>query len=1162
MENDADEQLNDLSKPQDIGGVLKFESNKQQKIHEELGRLDPKRGRRIATIYEGILLTSANKSHPDRIAQASHSVRELANIVPRFKAGLPEKSKTLDDLLRDKSGWNDLFSWIDNPKEVIPESAKKIIETIKSLFTQQSASEKIAKGLIDAHPNRPSLPDYLQNGLVREWARLHKWFTTISHYPDLKNDESDPITESEFEINLRQFEDLLYRILCPVPFFESIEEIDKLLKIEKPTETDVTTLIRLISHPNHQRYFFERCDNPEWLDLLKQKGAFKNPQEPLRKDGYVQFIPWPQSVYLSKMATHKPKEVFDVIKGLDTENQTILANFMDAGLNSPVDVAASYAELVVRKKWIQNPYNFILPDKIGDLIEKLALGEKFKEALSLVRTVFDTKVDEPARVSDNPNDPFQFIHHDAKAYFDDWRLGEIAKDKLKELASKDPIGLFETLASRLHHAVELENRTDDEDPLRDYSYIWRPNLWTPRHSREDAKNIILDSMMSLVQSNKENIPVLKKVLEVLKKHKWAIFRRMEMAIYVLDPTSFKDEVILILTDRSMMVRSNMRREYLPLLGKAYKDLSSEAQRKILESIELGPDMQKPDDMSEEVFARIQSEWKSRYMDTIKDYLPKDELKAQEEYVSKHGKPFDDDGEIHEWTGGGSPIGTNDLAAFGVQGVIKYLEDYKGSDDPFERYSSNGLGMTFSEVVKSNPEEYASVALSLLEHKVRPIYLYHYLNGLKEALKQNMCFAWEPVIDLCHRVTHLSKHEIPEPKSEREQDFESVKRAISDFLNEALRTDVCEIPIALKIKVWETLSKLSEDPDPTPERESADGGGNLDPLTTAINSIRGETMHAVINYGLWNARQTSPDSSKRMPVELKDLLEKHLDMSNEPSPAVRSVYGWRLPNIYYLSEEWLIKNKSRIFDQNSKEHLLAAWAGYLANGVIREVFDLLKEEHRSFIPYLGTIEKTGYRSSDIEEKFPQHLMIAYCHDPKHDDLITDFFTLAPGKSKGQAINFCGRVVLREVGRLSNGSEIKKRLRELWDSRLSVSPEIVSVEEFQEFGWWFKQSPFERKETLERMTKTLELTKGKIDVPYEIAEELVGYVAEFPLESIKILDLLARAEKEAHEISYKRNEYREIIKAVKGSGNTEAIDISNSLIHYFGEQGFFDDFRDLL
>ena len=226
-----------------------------------------------------------------------------------------------------------------------------------------------------------------------------------------------------------------------------------------------------------------------------------------------------------------------------------------------------------------------------------------------------------------------------------------------------------------------------------------------------------------------------------------------------------------------------------------------------------------------------------------------------------------------------------------------------------------------------------------------------------------------------------------------------------------------------------------------------------------------------------------------------------------------------------------------------------------------MFDALKKVYWSAIALLGKNQgKTGYRAADIDERLPQHLMVVYIRDPKHDDLLEHFFLTAPAKARGQAINFVGRVILRELSGYADKEIVISRVAKLWNQRISTSG-TADIEELQEFGWWFKQSPFNHKDTIDWLLKTLEVSKGIIDVAYEIVEELQNYASEFPLETITVLDLIARAEREYHEFSYKKEEYKEVIRRVKATGNMEATQKANDLINFLGSKGFIE-FRELL
>jgi hypothetical protein len=218
----------------------------EKRIFEELTKQDPK----IADIYYGAIAVlernindktnleqtevtqslSNSKQNPDRIFQSAHSIRE-----------------TLNRLLK---------------KIEVPEQEENNKARIRKFADPQEA-----------------LPSYLQ-GLFDELFELHNWFTNVSHhgkYPD----------ETEFYKNFDLYNTILLRIL--LPHFESIRELDELLKIETPSESNFTNLKPLISRNfESYSYFFRKAD-ANWLPLLSVGPFFKNPPLPKRKDKFIQY---------------------------------------------------------------------------------------------------------------------------------------------------------------------------------------------------------------------------------------------------------------------------------------------------------------------------------------------------------------------------------------------------------------------------------------------------------------------------------------------------------------------------------------------------------------------------------------------------------------------------------------------------------------------------------------------------------------------------------------------------------------------------------------------------------------------------------------------------------------------------------------------------------
>ena len=1170
---EIDPEKTDLGKSvEPTDNFLNFQNDKQREIYRALLELNPTYGMRLGEIYTGIIRTLNDKNHPDRFSQASHSIRELANLIPRFKEGiiLPENTKKLEDIL-NKKNWNSLKSLVGIlSTESIPKNVEDLIRGIDTILNRPSASDNIVTQLVNAHPDRSNLPPYLQKGFIKEWGRLHKWFTKTSHYTDIK-ESTERIIEKEFEKNFLFFEDLLYRAICSVPFFQPLPEIDTILTIANPTAADVATLSRLISHSKQREYFFNLCNNAEWIKPLKESGAFLKPQEPLRENGSIAFIPWPESKYLVRIASEKPQEVYEIIQPLDSENQTVLYDFVECANNSPIDIAVLYVTLIETKKWLHNPYNLLLPDKIASLMEKLADGGKHSEALRLARVLFDVQVAKPTKTSDDENDPFRIIHHDARPYYDEWRYGEIIKDKTKKISETNPVDLFSIFSSILHQAIELEDRGNKEDNFYEYSHIWRPNLRHARNSREDAKNILLDGVVNLIEKYKDDDEILKGFVGVLRNHSFAIFKRIEMLIYTSRSNLFQQEAEDILSNRAIIIAHNLRREYLPLLAMRFIGLSKEAKKKIIEVIKVGPDFKKADHMTDDEVVAISEHWKSLYFSGIKDHLPPDLAEEYGKIVTKRGEPQDDDGEIKMWDGyDKSPVTLEELSSLDVPHTITFLKEYKPSDNqPFAHHTASALGSDFSKVISDDPEKYLVIADQFLKEKVRPIYIYHFLSGLKDALKNSKCFDWNPVINLCHDILINTKEKyLPNPENKNEQDWNSIKQSIGDLLGNVLGgATKCDIPISLKTPVWEMLFTLCNDPDPTREYENEKiDEGSFDASTVAINSIRGEAINAAINYGLWVAKNESPyaEGEVRMPKELEDLLDSHLDINIDSSLAVRSVYGRRIPNLVYLNRPWVEKNKDVIFPSNTEpNYFVSSFESYLSNQIYDDVFNLLKDKYKDAIKFLGVTPKKGYHSIDINERLPQHLMAVYLNDVKHDDLIKYFFLNAPVKAKAEAISFLGRVAISEIaGFEKEKSEFAKtRLLSLWANRIKTLKDTPEAfEELQEFGWWFEKSPFEKRDTILLMLETVECSKGVIDVSYQIVETLENYVTDFPTESVKILNHIAHTEKD-YEISYKTDSYKNIIRKAKISGDPDTKRLSDDLINYLGTKGLLD-FRELL
>ena len=240
----------------------------------------------------------------------------------------------------------------------------------------------------------------------------------------------------------------------------------------------------------------------------------------------------------------------------------------------------------------------------------------------------------------------------------------------------------------------------------------------------------------------------------------------------------------------------------------------------------------------------------------------------------------------------------------------------------------------------------------------------------------------------------------------------------------------EIPFVLRHICWSLLSSLTKDPDPTQEDEAIYGGSNMSPAALSINTTRGEAMHALIQYAFWIRQNNegtygedciNSSGFNDMP-EVRDVLEYHLNPCNDPSLAVRSVYGQCFPWLVVLDQAWSSENAARIFpsqtDNVSKDLYRAAWESYITFcNIYDNVFEILEEEYSNAVEHLAcSIDDRSRYSIESDKRLVNHIINLYWHGKLNLDdpqsLISRFYVNAPDSLRKYAIEYIGRSLYNE------------------------------------------------------------------------------------------------------------------------------------------------------
>ncbi|MFN6197497.1 MAG: hypothetical protein ACK4YS_02725 [Aphanizomenon sp.] len=968
---------------------------------------------------------------------------------------------------------------------------------------------------------------------------------------------------------------------------------------KKPTTQQIEQAIAMLIHPQQRIYFFNRLENPEWIEPLKGKGYFQNPPKIIEdaSQGTVRFPMWPESRYLARMAKEKPQEVLEIVKKIDTENSFVHEDFVDAALQMPSEQAVQLVPQIVT--WIEKSiYSYSqFPEKVADLMIHLAKGGRKKQSLKLVITLLAVMRDSSF---DNSDNNLYISSPKPQIRMDNWHYQEILQKYVPELVKLLGDEAWIRLVFLLNDAVKFSrsNAEIEEDqnnlPIwEDSSIYWRYAIEDhPRNfTHSDIREILLESVRDTAKQILEADPTkIRYIVQKLQERRWRIFHRI--ALYLIREYKNLDPNLLIetLVDYNRFTNTNHHEdyEYVNLLKENFDKLPLEKQEQILNWIDNPPiDWDWLDDTDKK--SQWVRRWQQEKLTIIKDSLPISWQERYQQLVNEFGNL-----EISNIFSGGvsgvkvlgveSPKTDSELESMSIDELVSFLKKWQPkSTDIFEEPSRSGLGFSLARLAEKNPERYSQIATHFQD--LHTGYVSNLLRGLRQALnnqskKQQEIkeFDWVSVLSLCNwlaeKSTELNQSLLIYEEPQR--NWIEPCRMVVDLVGVGLNIDTMGIPFDFRNQVWNILRLLTQHPDPTPERENEYHSSNNSYSELAINTVRGEAMHTVVRYALWIRRhfEQSPELEERLErgfdemPEVRQLLDKHLNLDIEPSLAIRSVYGQWLPWLTLLDPLWANQSIRKIFppDENLSNLRCAVWESYINfSGVYDNVFDLLHEEYRYVIEQINTTTIEPENLTHSDEGLAVHLMTFYWRGKLNLDeggLLTRFFELASDKLRGYALEFMGRSLKNTENDIE--PEILNSLQLLWKNRLetacnSSEPNSYATE-LAAFGWWFGSAKFEDSWAISQIKQVLELV-GKLDPDFLVLKRLAILADTMPKSVVECLELMIKKDKSEWGIYGWRNETKTILSKVIQSNSDQARKTAVDIIHDLGKRGN-QELRDLL
>ena len=1085
-------------------------------IFENINRIDSS----IAKIYQGALVVLENKNNPDRIHQSAHSLRETINrLVGHIKIEPTENN--------------------DNESKI-----------------------KFKMKLLQKFDPLGGPPKEFQN-VYNKLSDLQKWFVATSHHGYFPEENEYLVKIDEFQKTLGKFFE---------PYFETISKLSDILK-RSPTQDEFNNLINIITTYASLKFFFDNI-NEKWYPLLTKNNVFKNPPPIDKTSNTVQI--WPQSKYLIRIAGNNSEAVYNIIKNCkmpilaEDRNYYVIEDFLEIAEVMEKQYSVPLINDLIKKDWINSPYVSRIYDNAINISKKFmkenALeSKKIIENLLSIRKVKEFKdrkdfVEFYEKFKDNP---FEKIN--------DYYFRKIKDENFLNLFEKFPeetiIFFVDTLDRILTTFIELE-KFYKKNKKRERLFLITPpksltisDLWLQSINIEDDFSDIYDFKVMIIYLISEglrrigrDIKKLRKIMLVIGKKKFFIFRRIELYVYSIYPELFNQEI-----NKAILSNINnieLYHEHYNLVSNTFHSRTKAIRIKYIKKISSIMDSKKfcypllKMGYDESRIKSYKNNWKLKRFEPIYKFLSSEEQKWYDENRQN------DDGfipkgklwhmEIMTDVKDGKDIGLTENMK--PQEVLKLLQLYVQEED-FKDSADDITSEKFENLVKRNPKEYSEVADNFKE--INTSYCYHLIKALGDAVNEGSSINWEKIVDLCYYL--LENQNLPFSPG---INFLHGSNPIARILFLGLNKETSGLSFKFRNTIWYLCQLHLEKTISINTIYNNDEEVKTNYLFNICNSPLGSTIQLILEYGLWCCINLHKINNKYEIVsEVIETLESILSYNRI---AIQSMIALYLGNFLIPADkDWVKNNLSRIFPLWYKNKIMyySVWECYLKGRFTRLNFEIM---YKLYLERIKILKKDSpcYHDSEEIQILTTHIINAYIHNLENGDaLYEEFLRYAPKKIISISLGEISRLLLKR----KQGKQYKFSLNQL--QKIRNRKELANNQEFLK---WFVYNPFDKKYALKKVHELLKIIENEKLKNYiilsEVAEELVNYTeidVDTTLDSIMLLAKISNNHNILHII---KDSALNIIRNSKNNSDVVERNHISEIKNFFGKCGF-NEFKNL-
>lgn len=1115
---------------------------------------------------------------PDWMAQAAHSLRELLYALKGIQKPQGFLSKT----------WH----FIKQQFRIKDKSKRDRIKDLLKLYQEERRAKELAAIIFD----------------------LYNLFTQIAHHdPNLKNPRivkkllnrfPFPENATPSSIDEHVFKELVN--LLELAWQQSIPQqidlhakIDSFLSQNKENASPKYLSLLIEFNPDARLYFYASAARADvsWLDWLWGNNFLDG-----LKTRRLEIGRNPELGYLVALSEKAPNKVVDVMLAIpvtqQSHNPEVLERFLWICRTLPATELARIIPQIYKENWIPLLGEGNQWFEYEKIFKTLYEASDFKNILLLAKSLLSIR-------------PQADIEQKASTYRNEtpFYFGDLAETKVFEFLTKLPPSMaqeiFEFSLETFAKVVVL-TKTDESTapfiknerfPFYDVDFF---TLEPGKHKfpsyREEVTElaalirILAMRRMAAAETPEEKAAVYKQIATLPESVvTWRFrFYALTLAIESLKP-QIREAIFKIFDSEDHYNFLTMGAEYEKLLVATFQYLSENDKELYVQSCISSC---KPEQHGSPIFTMIWPHLKEeeRAKATEAKFTPLPNYKPHPSIGEGKGG----------WVRPTAPITEDDFGRLTVQEIASKLRAewtpdklkvLRKDEDYLTPINPEGIGEALKSDFPKRPQEYIDNAKLFFDrNELFPHYTYSFFRAILEGFQKDTTdpgkVSWDNLIALLLSIKRSADEAPLEPTDGNREAFDwvagwdSVHAALTDVLKALLHSKNGKLRIEFakfRPQILEILSYLLCHPDPQIKDEEAETAKNKskspgddeytisDPLTTAINSVRGRAFEGLIDFIRLDWETFPAGENIHLAPDVKELCTITLEKEN--TRALMFLFGHHFVWLYSGDKTWATTLLPKIFPtEKEKGHLyLAAWEGYLANNLNGNIFcdEHFQELYRRGLTLTGDEDPGRKYFKDPDEGIAVHLALAYAHYDEfglEHHLFKDFWAKADSAQQGKFISFIGSHVFRKnkAGKefIRDNPKALAKIMALWDWLLK---NLSSPEPFKKFGTWVNHEElfFTTDWLAHHLKDTLVKSGGILDWDYELSQALPLLAQHAPDETIHIaklfyLDGVKGGNDRRHFLHWDDVCYKTLEELYAApSTKTDATDIINALV----KQGFW-------